>query len=396
MALTCHIIGSVKPAGKSYRLTDGHGLYIEVRPNGSKLWRYRYEIQGKENIYSIGRYCPSNRHEHMSLSAARDARDAARMLVKQGIHPLHRRDLKQEEVVAPKVSFQMVAEEWILKNAPNRSASFTAQIRHVLEESVYPVIGAIPVNDVAPSQIVEILQAAAGNGAGTYSILIRQWISSIYRHAVATLRADHNPAAHLKDVVAQHVPKPTKALSPTKLKAVVQSIEAYNGEKITVLGIQLLLLTLVRTSELCGARWEEFDLSAAVWRIPAHRMKMRQLHLVPLARQVLEVLASLKTLHGQQEFVLPAANRPGTCMDRTTFNQALRRMGFGSDASISLTANGFRETAREMLSAAGFHREIVETQLSHHPHRSYVQKERLELRRNLMQSWANIVDEFAG
>lgn len=396
MPLTASAVQNAKPSDASYRLNDGNSLYLEVRPSGVKSWLYRYKIDGKENIFTIGQFCPANA-DHISVQAARVALGQARLLVKQGIHPArHRKEQERMEATLAQHSFRAVADEWLLKNAPNRTERNTRQIRHVLMTDVYPTIGALDLNDVTPNQILEIMQRVEARGARSFALLIRQWIGAIYRYAIATLRAEKDPTYALRGAIRRQPVQHSRALSKTELMTFLTALEDYRGEPNTILGFYLILLTFVRRTELCGARWEEFDLRTAEWRIPAHRMKMRDPHIVPLSRQALAILEQLNIRNGQREFVFPNARNPHTYMAPNALNGALRRMGFGGDDTIGFSTHGFRSTACTLLNEAGFRSDIIDLQLSHkernHTRVAYNRAVHLEERRVMMQSWADMID----
>lgn len=397
MPLTNIAVQNAKPAQTPYRLPDGNSLYLEVRPSGVKTWLYRYKVGGKENIYTIGAYSPANA-DHVSIHAARLALGNARLLVKQGIHPTqHRKEQARAEPPAPvKPTFRALAEEWLLKCASNRSERQNLRIRHVFQNDVYPAIGALCVDAVTPPQVLEIMQKVEARGAQSYALLIRQWISAVYRYGMASLRADKDPTYALRGAIMRKPVRHSHALSKSELAAFMDALDAYRGEANTVLGFRLILLTFVRRTELCGARWEELDFDAAEWRIPPHRMKMRDTHIVPLSRQALAIFAQLKTLNGRGEFVFPNMRNRHTYMAPNGLNDAIRRMGFGTDSAIGFSTHGFRATACTMLNEAGFRPDIIDLQLAHkernHMRAIYNRAVHLEERCVMMQSWADMVD----
>ena len=367
MPLTAAAVQNAKAAEASYRLNDGNSrLYLEVRPSGwLKTWLYRYKIAGKENTFTIGQFSPATA-DHMSVRDARLALDKARMLVKRGIHPVQHRN--EQKLLAPtpaKHKFRALAEEWLLKNAPNRSERNTRQIRHVLMTDVYPAIGSLNVDDIKASQILEIMQRVEARGATSFALLIRQWTSAISdmqsRHCAPTLI---RPMRYAAAIVRRPV-KHSQALSKSDLMTFLTVLENYSGEQKTILGFHLMLLTFVRRMELCAARWEEFDFQAAEWRIPAHRMKMRDQHIVPLSHQALAILDQLKAINGHREFVFPNARNPHAYMAPNALNDALSRMGFGGEDTIGVTTHGFRSTACTLLNEVGFRPDIIDLQLSH-------------------------------
>jgi hypothetical protein len=270
---------SAKPATKPYKLHDSGGLYLLVRPSGAKLWRYKYRIDSKENVFAVGEYFADKRTGHLSVEAARRARDEAKDLVRKGVHPSHvRKTQLRDQIDENKNTFRAIAKEWMKRNGSRWSATYAAQIEKVLEADVFPHVGSLPIASVKAAQILEILQRVEGRGAPTFALLIRQWCSAIFRYAVATLRAEHDPASALRGAIARRKVRHSHALSEIELRALIKRLQIYRGDPGTKFGMYLMLLTFVRTIELRAARWSEFELTKAEWRIPANRMKMRQEH----------------------------------------------------------------------------------------------------------------------
>lgn len=400
MPLTDAKIRNTKPGEKPIKLTDGGGLYLEVRPTGAKLWRYRYRIAGKENVFAVGEYFNDKRGGHISLDDARSERDKARALVKQGIHPAHHRQAERLATHAENANtFEAVAREWIAKKKPGWTAYYLRQVERFLEADVFPYVGNLPIRNVTAAHLLEIVRRIEGRGAETVALLVRQWASAIFRYAVATLRADADPAAALKGAIHRPKIEHRKPLSRDQIAGFVNALEGYAGYRTTVIALRLMLLTFVRTVELRGAYWAEIDLDRAEWRIPAERMKMREPHIVPLSRQAVELLRELHTFTGGRGMLFPNYRNPKTCMTATTLNRALERMGFNGKDSIGFSAHGFRATASTILNEFGFRPDVIERQLAHAERNkvraSYNQAEYLEERRAMMQQWADLTDEMA-
>jgi len=389
MPLTDVRIRNAKPGKKPIKLADAHGLILEIRPTGSKLWRYRYRIDGRENVYAIGKY------PEIGLAQARTDRDKARKLVKKGIHPAHDRKTEQlRQATVNANTFEAVAREWMEKRKPGWSLYYHKQVRRALKADVFPRVGAMPIKSVTAAHLLEILQRVEARGAETVALLIRQWCSAIFRYAVSTLRADADPAAALKGAVTRPKVEHNKPLSRAEIPDFLKALESFGGYKTTKIALQLILLTFVRTVELRGAGWIEFDLDNAEWRIPAERMKMGEEHIVPLSRQVVDLLRKLHKLTGGQQWLFPNYRRPKTFMTATTLNRALERMGYGGRFS----AHGFRSTASTILNELGYRSNVIERQLAHKERNkvraSYNQAEYLEERRQIMQDWAELIDSM--
>jgi integrase len=237
-----------------------------------------------------------------------------------------------------------------------------------------------------------------GRGAKTVALLLRQWSSTIFRYAVATLRADSDPAAALKGAITRLKTKHRKPLTRADLPRFIKALDSYGGYRTTVIALRLMLLTFVRTVELRAAHWAEIDLDRAEWRIPAGRMKMRELHIVPLSRQAVELLLELRSLTGGRSFLFPNCRRPNSCMTATSLNRALERMGFNGKGSMGFSAHGFRSTASTILNELGYRPDVIERQLAHSERNkvraSYNQAEYLAERRAMMQEWADLTDEW--
>ncbi len=391
--LTDTKIRNAKPGDKPIKLPDSNGLYLEVRPTGAKLWRYRYRIAGKENVFAVGEY-PA-----IGLAEARAIRADARELVKQGIHPAHDRKACMAAQVAENANtFKAVAVEWAEQRKKKWTPYYARQVDRFLNTDVYPYIGTLPIRNVTAAHLLEIVKRIEKRGAETVALVVRQWCSAIFRYAVATLRADHDPAATLKGAIHRPKVEHHKPLSREQVATFVKALDDYGGYRTTVIALRLMLLTFVRTVELRAAQWAEIDLDRAEWRIPAERMKMREPHFVPLSHQAVELLRELNTYTGGRDFLFPNYRSPRACMTPTTLNRALERMGFNGKDSIGFSAHGFRATASTILNEMGFRPDVIERQLAHKERNkvraAYNQAEYLEERRAMMQQWADYLNRL--
>lgn len=390
MPLTDTKVRNSSPGQKPYKVSDSGGLYLLVKTNGTKLWRWKYRIAGKENHFAIGQY------PLVSLAEARTARDAARKLAKQGVNPAHNRaSLRVAQVSENKNTFEAIALEWIEQNKNNWSAYYLRQVERALKADAYPYIGTLPMRAITAAHILEIIKRAEKRGAATVAILLRQWCSSIFRYAVSTLRADVDPAAALKGAIHRPKVQHSKPLTRKDIPGFLVALEKNGGYRTTAIAMRLLMLTFVRTVELRCAEWAEFDLGGAEWRIPAVRMKMGEPHTVPLSTQAVELLHELYALTGGQKFLFPNYRRPITCMTGTTLNRAIERMGYGGKFS----GHGFRATASTMLNEMGYRSDLIERQLAHAERNkvraSYNQAEYMPERVAMMQAWADLIDQMA-
>ncbi len=382
-------IRQAKAEERTYKLTDSHGLFLEVRPNGTKHWRYRYRIAGKENLFAIGPY------PQISLGEARQERDKARDLVRSGTHPSHvRREQKNTQTLQNEENFERIAREWLKKKEANWSPYYHRQAINCLENNAFPAIGKMPIRMIKPADLLSILQDMESRGAETYALHLRQWCSAIFRYAVVTLRADYDPAAALKGAVMRPKVNHCRPMQRDDVTDFLNKVDQYGGNLTTVIILRLLLYLFVRTVELRKARWEEFDLENAIWVIPESRMKMKRKHLVPLSAQAVDLLVVLRSITGSNVFLFPNSRRPtADCLSATTVNRALEHMGYPPG---SWTAHDFRATASTHLHEMNFPSIIIERQLAHIEKNTvrgaYNHAEYLKERRSMMQSWANWID----
>jgi integrase len=392
-------VRNAKPKATSYKLADSRGLHLLVLPSGNKHWRFRYRLAGKENMFAIGAYPDVN------LASAREECERARKLVNEGIHPSHARQIERKTTAtAAANTFQAIAEKWIDENKTKENQTgwtpyYCYQVEGTLANDVYPEIGALPIRQVTAAHILGIIKRVSTRksrggkvGAPTVALLIRQWCSAIFRHAVANLQADGDPAAALKGAVTRRKVQHKNALEGTALAEFVRKLESAPGVPQTHIALHLLLLTFVRPSELRCARWEEFDFENSLWTVPAERMKMREKHLVPLADQAVALLKRLRAIDGARPLLFPNVRAPNRPMSPTTLNRCLERMGYAGYFS----AHGFRATASTNLNELGYDEKIVEIQLAHQERnkskKAYNHAKYLPLRTSMMQDWADYID----
>jgi integrase len=387
MALSDIQIRKARATSKPIKLTDSHGLYVQVKPNGSKLWRYRYELAGKENIFAIGQY------PEVGLQAARKARDDARALVKTGIHPAHARRTKIEQTIeAGRETFQAIADEWLEKKKKIWTQRHYIEVSRMMKADAYPAIGTHPARSITARSILDLMLKVEGRGSPAMAIKVRQSISSIFQYAVITQRADADPAAVLRGVVAKPATEHSRALSVDELSGIYRGLPKYQSRR-TALAIKLLMMLFPRTIELCRAEWREIDLDAAEWRIPAEKIKARRLHIVPLPTQAIEILQELKEMHGGIGYVLPIlhSNSKNGHMSRATINAAMKYLL--PDNPKPVTGHDFRATASTRLHETGWRDEVIEMQLAHKDKNqtrgAYNHAEYMSERRKMMQAWAN-------
>lgn len=385
MPLTDVKIRQAKAHDKVLKLTDGNGLYLEVKPNGSKLWRYRYKIDGKENLYAIGEY-PA-----VTLLDARKAREEARELVKQGQHPSHVRKATTARQIGDNANtFKAVAEEWIARKKSGWSAYYLKQVERGMEVDVYPFIGRRPLRSITANDILQVLNRIVDRGAETVAINVRQWCSSAFRYGVATLRCDYDPVSALRDAIIRPPIENATPMSRDELKRFLLTLRGYGGLRTTYLAIRFMAYTFVRTVEMRRGVWAEVKFDDALWVIPGDKMKKKRIHMVPLSRQAAAILAELQKITGAGENMFPNSRRPDDVMSATTINRAMEYLG------VPFSGHDFRATASTHLHEMGWDSRLVEMQLAHAERNktkaAYNHAQYLPERREMMQAWADWLD----
>ncbi len=384
---------------KPYKLTDDKGLYIEIRPTGTKLWRYRYKIDGKENVYAMGEYFrDAMTPGHVSLEEARKRRAAAREHVRQGIHPAQQRDASKAAQQAQNANtFESVARDWLAENAKRWTPGHTDTIKRALEGEVFPDIGALPIRseaEVFAAAILGIMKRVE-KYAPVKAISLRQWCSAVFCYGVRNLRAAVDPTTVLKGAVKRPEVKHKNPLTKDQIPQLIRQLYQSTLTHGTRTALHLLMLLFVRPSELRQAEWSEFDMEGCEWRIPAERMKKRELHVVPLPPQAVVLLRELHSLNGERKYLFPNARRPDACMAETTLNKALDLLGY----HLKFSAHGFRATATSLLHEFGYPEHLIELSLAHKERNTtkaaYNQYQYFAERRELMNTWAGMVEQWA-
>jgi integrase len=387
MALTDVRIRQAKAETKPLKLFDERGLFLLVTPTGGKWWRLKYRFEGKEKLVSLGTYPDT------TLSAARGKRDDARRLLAQGIDPSAQRQAKKA-ANADANSFEVVAREWFAKYGAAWVPSHADRIIRRLERDVFPWIGKRPAGEIAAPELLTVLRRIEHRGALETAHRAMQNCGQVFRYAIATGRADRDPSADLRGalppVKERHHPSIT---DPKRIADLLRDIAAYEGSNTTRCALRLAPYVFVRPGELRAAEWREFDLDAREWRIPAHKMKMRSPHIVPLARQAVAILRELQPLTGAGKYLFPSARSDERPMSDNTVNAALRRLGYAKD---EMTGHGFRSMASTFLNEQGWNRDAIERQLAHmerdNVRGAYNYAEYLPERRKMMQAWADYLE----
>lgn len=380
-------IKSIQPTRKAQKLFDGGGLFLMVTPAGGKYWRIKYRFNGKEKLLSLGVY------PDVSLSDARDKREEVKKQLKNNINPSQARKIeKHERILNAENTFEVVAREWHDKQAHTWTPTHCRDVLNSLEHDIFPDLGDRPIKEITPWELLSVLQKIEKRGALEVAARTLQRCGAVFRYAVATSRAETNPAADLKGALTPRVKKNYAALDEEDLPDFLEELDNFGGYKTTQLAIRLLMLTFVRTGELIAARWTEFDLDEHIWRIPADRMKMRREHLVPLSDQAVVALEELKELTGRCELIFPGRMEACKPISNNTVLMGLRRMGFQK----RMTGHGFRTMASTYLNEAGYPPDAIERQLAHVEKNkvrgAYNKALYLDRRRELMQAWADYLD----
>lgn len=387
MALNDFTIKNKKPADKPFKMADEKGLFLLVHPKGSKYWRFKYSILGKEKLLAFGVY------PEVSLAEARIQRDEARKHLVNGVDPsLLKKAAKQAAITASENSFQAIAQEWYVKHSARWVPSHHLKIIRRLERDVFPWIGSRPIAQITAPEFLTVLRRVESRGALDTAHRIYQTCGQVFRYAIATGRAERNPTSDLRGALPPVQGNSFAAIiEPHKLGQLLRTMDGYEGYFVTKCALRLAPLLFVRPGELRQAEWSEMNLDLAEWNIPAQKMKMRQPHLVPLAKQAVLILQELRPLTGAGQYVFPCVRTQHRPMSDNTVNAALKRLGYDS---TEVTAHGFRATARTLLDEIlNFRPDVIEHQLAHtvkDPNgRAYNRTTHLEIRRNMMQKWAD-------
>lgn len=389
MALSEISFRNKKSGTRDCKLFDGDGLFMLVTAKGGKYWRFKYRFDGKEKLLALGTY------PERSLVDARQDRDTARKQVAAGIDPgeARKRDKTNRENNAA-TTFKAVTLEWHTQKKVEWSENHAGRLLRRLELDVFPFIGDKPISEIRTPELVTILERVSTRTLETAHRL-KIACDMVFRYAVVKGKCEHNPAASLKGVLP--TVKPKHMAAPTEPKAVTEllrAIDGFTGSYVVKCALQLAPMLFVRPGELRAAEWTEFDLDAAEWNIPGHKMKMKQPHLVPLPVQAVAILAELRKLTGSSKYVFPCHRTPLRCMSENTVNASLRRLGFDKE---EITGHGFRAMARTMLhEILQFTPDAIEAQLAHivpdRLGRAYNRTKHLAERKKMMQHWADYLD----
>ena len=398
---------NAKPKEKPYRLADTNGLFLEVKPNGMKAWRFRFKLRAngetKESIFAIGDYAiaPSGETKEealarragrqFTLAEAREERLRARALVKQGVNPAHHRQQeKMKRQLEAADTLEVVTSEWL---ALRQWEHVTKERRlAMLKRVVFPTIGKLPIREITSPSILRILKKAAENNGPSVAAEAKRTLYGIFEFASETFRVNANPVHKWREALPKNKTQHKRPLTTEEIGQIMRDLEKHGGRHETVVAFQLMWWTLCRPSEAVEAEWSEFDLEHSRWTIGAERMKMRKKHVIPLPSQAVEALRALRLISGGRTHVFPGRDDRTKSMSTASFRQMLHALGWSGRYSPHAT----RTTGSTRLHELGYSPDWIERQLAHaEPNRvraTYNHAEHLADRARMMQHWADLLD----
>lgn len=392
MRMTATQVRKTKPKNKAYKLADGGGLYLLVRPTGRRYWRMDYRFAGKRKTHALGVY------PDVTLKTARERHRDARQNLANEIDPGLLKQATRETSGATE-TFEAIAREWFAKQKPTWAKSHADKVMGRLERHVFPWLGNLPINDITAPQLLAVLRRIESHGITETAHRARQNCGQVFRYAIATGRAERDPSADLKGALP---PTKTKHLAsikePREVGALLRAIDGYTGNLTTIVALKLSPLIFLRPGEVRKAQWVEINLHKAEWRIPGKRMKKMDndaVHIVPLSKQAVALLEEMQPVTGRGRYVFPSVRSTDRPMSENTVTAALRRLGYSGD---EMTAHGFRGTASTLLNEQGWHPDAIERQLAHaekdDTRAAYNFAQHLPERRRMMQTWADYLDSL--
>ncbi len=392
MPLTATATTQAKPKEKPYKLFDEKGMFLLVHPNGSKYWRLKYRIAGKEKLLALGVF------PETSLKEARSKRDNARKLLEHGTDPADvKRAQKAALSEATENSFEAIGREWFERKMSDKSQNHRDRTLRALEKDLFPPLGRRPITSITPPELLTALRKIENRGAVETAHRAKQTTGQIFRYAIATGRAERDPSADLKGALSSPTKKHLAAITdPREVGRLMIAIDDFQGTPTVKAALQLSPLLFCRPGELRHMEWEEINWEETQWELPAEKMKMKQPHIVPLCRQAIEILEDIHRLNGRRRYVFPSARGASRPLSENGVRTALRTMGYDNE---TMTPHGFRAMARTLLDEVlGFRVEWIEHQLAHAVRdangRAYNRTTHLKQRRIMMQKWADYLDSL--
>lgn len=397
-------IKTLKPTEKMYRILDAERLYIEVRPSGKKIWRFKYTLNGKEGTISFGEY-PS-----VSLADARKRKEDAKALLAKGINPVEDRNQKEEEKrSATNNSFKAITEEFIKEKMKYKSEGYVDRFKGAMERDIYKIIGNKPIKEVNSADVLQIMKNtmerikkqdnfATGEAAAN---LNRRFIGLVMRYAIVTLRTDTDPTYAVKEAIESPQVEHARPLEPHERTTLRTNIDTYKGSSTVRNATLTLLYSMLRTIEVRKMEWPFVNFEDRIIKFPRssrrrrqeRSMKMDRVHIVPMSDQLFEILKDQYAITKGQKYVFASPQKRDCMISRTTLNKMLMYIGLRE-----VTAHDFRATASTLLYEKGYEEAWIEKQLAHAEQNrtkaSYDHSQHLEARRKMMQDWADIVDSW--
>ena len=381
-------VRAAEPREKMYKKADGHGLSLEVRPNGKKYWRYQFKVNGKRSTIGLGVY------PEVSLSKAREAHKKAYDQVSEGLNPVLERQ-KEEALKGEQASntFGKVALEWIDHERGTLSKNQSTKIQNWIKRDMFPTLGGRPIAEIVPMDVLAAIKAIEKRGALDVAKRQRAIVERIFNYAIQTGRAINNPAISLKGVVRTERVVHRLALDRDGLGPFLNKLDEFDRVKmITRLALKLLILTAARPGEVRGALWPEFDMDKREWRIPAERMKMGTEHVIPLSDQAIEIVTQIKQFSWNSPYLFPSDRDAQKVITENALCYVMQRMGYKGIA----TPHGFRSTFSTIANEEGFRSDVIEKQLAHEQRnkvkKAYNRALYLKEGREMMQWWADYLD----
>lgn len=392
--LTATAVKKLSSKEKSYKVFDGGGLYIVVKPNGRKYWRYSYRYLGVQQTISVGVY------PEVSLAEARKGHQEMREQLRNGQNPTLLR--KNRELLgreAQKNTFESIGWDWFATKKITWSEQYSKKMESLLRKDVFPVIGKRPIGEIKSGELLKMLELIQERGVYETARRAKQLCGQIFRYAAISGKVEFDPTQMLINTVNVPPPKHFPAIrEPAQYGEFLRAVDGYRGNYITRCALQLAALVFLRPGEIRQAKWSEFDFENARWTVPAERMKAREQHIVPLSRQAIEILRKVQAYTGGREHVFPGVHDPKRCMSENTLNAAIRRLGYAN----VMTSHGFRASASTMLHEQfrepKWDSQIIEAQLAHKdPNKvraAYNRSSYLDDRTKMMQAWADYLDQL--
>lgn len=381
--LTTSKINSLKRKEKAYKVSDAHGLHILIRPTGTKTWRQKYRMNGKEKLLTHGKY------PFTTLAEARKLRDEALALLEKGNDPAK---VKRQAKAQQANTFGNIAKEWFDKEAINWKPIHSNKVWRQMERDLFPILKNQQIDQISPTDLLEVLKKVESRGALDVAARLRQRCEAIFKHAILTERAQINPATQLVGVLKTKKTKHLNALQAKELPEFFSKLESFDSHAIVKAATKLVAHTFIRSKELRETPWEEIDFENRLWNIPAKRMKTHAAdHLIPMSDEVIELFRELQQYNGDREWVFASPQRPKQPISTNAMIQLLYRMGYKGRATV----HGFRTTASTFLNESGYNVDAIERQLSHGERdkvrAAYNRSEYLVERTKMLNDWSRFL-----